>query len=210
MPSSRVLNHSTASLGGKRPVSAAPSRPSVGSLFERLGDPRPTSVLAAARRLARRRRRAAARAAGCRAAALERRLSAADVPLGAPAAAFTSCVDDRRDAAGRRRHQRRARRQRLHDRVGQPVHVARIVPDRGHHGDVGRRRGARRPRPARARPGRRTRSATPRSRARVAQFGVEIAAAADDEAQRGPARREAADRVDQVLEALLADEAARR
>ena len=114
------------------------------------------------------------------------------------------------DAAGRRRHQRRARRQRLHHDVRQAVDVAASSRTEGTTATSARGEVLRRPRPASSTPGKRTRSATPRARARARSSASRSPSPAMTRRSVGHRGASAPDGVDQVLEALLADEAAGR
>ena len=105
--------------------------------------------------------------------------------------------------------QRRARRQRFHDDVGQAVDVAGVVADRGHDRDVGGGQVQRHDSSWASRPRKRTWSATPACRARARSSASQIAVAGDHHLSDGSARDQRRHRVDQVLEPLLPHEAGR-
>ena len=98
------------------------------------------------------------------------------------------------------------RRQRLHHHVGQPVHVARVVADRGDHRQVGGGEVVGH-RVLREHAGEDHLAGHALKPGPLAQFVVEVARAADDQSERRPRRRQARDGVDEVLEPLLAHEA---
>ena len=114
--------------------------------------------------------------------------------------------DHRRDAAGGRGDDRRARGQRFQDDVGQPVDVAGVVADRGHDGDVGRRQHLRHGL-VREQPGEAHVIGHPEGRGPRAELSLEVAAPGQHHLHLRVPVDQRRHGVDQVLEPLFLHEA---